>query len=339
MEKINLMNDYNMTAHPSVLDAIQEASGQRFPGYGADEECDAAAEIIRKMADRSDAEVFFFVGGTQTNLTALGSFLRPHEAVVAPGSAHIFVHETGAIESAGHKVLTTDFSDGKATPESVENVVKYHTDEHMVKPKLLYISQTTELGTVYSLSELTELRQLCDKYGLYLYIDGARLGCALSSSVCDFTLKDIASLADAFYIGGTKNGLLFGEALVICNPSLAPDFRYLMKQRGGLLSKGFLLGIQFQAIFKNDLYFELAKKANTMAASLSQKLSGAGIPMLLDTITNQVFPCVSEETLGRLEEHVLFERWPAYSEQGIPIRFVTTWQTTEEEIEAVLKLL
>ena len=333
------MNDYNMTAHPLVLDAIRQADGKQFPGYSMDEECSVATETILQMIGNPDAEVFFFVGGTQTNLTSIGSFLRPHEAVIAPGSAHIFVHETGAIEAAGHKVLTTDFVDGKATPESVESVVKFHTDEHMVKPKLLYISQTTELGTVYSLNELAELRKLCNKYGLYLYIDGARLGCALASSVCDFTLCDIASLADAFYIGGTKNGLLFGEALVICNPSLAPDFRYMMKQRGSLLSKGFLLGLQFQAILENNLYFELARKSNDMAASLTRKLQDASIPLLLNTVTNQVFPCVSEETLERLEERVLFERWPAYSEQGIPIRFVTTWQTTEAEIDAVLELL
>ena len=343
MEKINLMNDYNYTAHPRVLEAIRDAGGTRFTGYGTDEECAVVAELIRNLTGRPDAEVHFFTGGTQTNLTALGAFLRPHEAVIAPASAHIFMHETGAIEAAGHKVLTLPSSEnGKACPDGVEAVMDAHTDEHMVKPKLLYISQTTELGTVYTLDELMRLRSVCDKYGLYLYIDGARLGCALASSVCDFSLMDIAALADAFYIGGTKNGLLFGEALVICNPLLCPDFRYLMKQRGALLSKGFLIGIQFRAAFEggleSSLYLELARKANDMAALLTQKLVSAGVPMLTETMSNQVFPCVSEETLVRLEEAVLFERWPADRETGIPIRFVTTWQTTEDEIEEVAML-
>ena len=339
MDKINLMNDYNLTAHPLVTLAIQEADGRRFPGYGTDEETAAAIELIRKLTEKPDADVHFLAGGTQTNLTAIGAFLRPHEAVAAAGSAHIFMHETGAIEAAGHKVLTSDSSGGKVDPDGVEAVIKAHTDEHMVKPKLLYISQTTELGTVYSLSELTALRKICDKYGLYFYVDGARLGYALASSACDFSLHDLASLTDAFYIGGTKNGLLFGEALVICNQSLSPDFRYLMKQRGGLLSKGFLLGIQFRAILENGLYLDLAREANEKAAMFTRKLTEAGVPLLLGTVSNQVFPCVGEEVLTRLEERVLFERWHTRSDAGIPIRFVTTWQTTDEEIEAVLELI
>lgn len=339
MEKINLMNDYNLTAHPLVIDAILKADGRRFPGYGTDEETAAAIELIRKLTEKPDADVHFLTGGTQTNLTAIGAFLRPHEAVIAAGSAHIFMHETGAIEAAGHKVLTSDSYNGKVDPDGVEEILKAHTDEHMVKPKLLYISQTTELGTVYSLGELTALRKICDKYGLYFYVDGARLAYALASSSCDFSLNDLASLTDAFYIGGTKNGLLFGEALVICNPSLRPEFRYLIKQRGGLLSKGFLLGIQFRAILEDGLYLDLARKANEKAAMFTRKLTGAGIPFLLDTVSNQVFPCVGEDALTRLEERVLFERWSAYSDAGIPIRFVTTWQTTDEEIEAVLELI
>jgi len=340
MDKINLMNDYNYTAHPRVLDVIQRADGKRFPGYGTDEETEKAAALIRKWTDKPDADVHFLVGGTQTNQTAIGAFLRPHEAVIAPGSAHIFMHETGAIEAAGHKVLTMAFSgEGKADPNGIQIVLDSHTDEHMVKPKLLYISQATEFGTVYSRAELNELRKVCDRYGLFLYIDGARLGCALAADASGLSLADIASLSDAFYIGGTKNGLLFGEALVITNPALRLDFRYLMKQRGALLSKGFLLGIQFCAIFEDGLYFELARKANLSAALLSSGLEKAGVPLLTKTVTNQVFPCVPEETLRRLEERFLFERWPAYCETGVPIRFVTSWQTTEDEIEEALELI
>ena len=209
----------------------------------------------------------------------------------------------------------------------------------MVKPKLLFLSQATELGTVYTSGEMLSLRKVCDEYGMYLYIDGARLGNALESEACDAGLPALSSIADAFYIGGTKNGLLFGEALVICNKSLAPEFRYLMKQRGSLLAKGFLLGVQFRAILEDGLYFELARHANQAAARLSCGLREAGVPLLVGTASNQVFPCVGHDTLLRLEERVLFERWPAESETDTPIRFVTTWQTTEEEISAVLGLV
>jgi len=333
---INLMNDYNAVAHPRVLEALTGAAGRRFAGYGCDAETAAAAALVRELTDLPDADVHFLAGGTQTNLTAAGAFLRPHEAVIAPATAHVNVHETGAIEAGGHKVLTFPAGDGKATPEDVRAVIKAHTDEHMVKPKLLLLSQTTELGTVYTRAELGALRKACDEYGLYLYIDGARLGCALESDACDMNLKEFAGFGDAFYIGGTKNGLLFGEALVIRNPALKSDFRYLIKQRGGLLAKGFLLGIQFRAILEDGLYFELARQANRAAARLSQGLVSLGIPLLADTVSNQVFPIVDEAALRRLEERVLFERWGAGSGKGTPIRFVTTWQTTSEEIDAVL---
>ncbi len=366
MDKINLRNDYNHAAHPRVLEAISAASEKRFPGYGTDEECAVAAKIIRHLTGQADADVHFMVGGTQTNLTAIAAFLRPHEAVISMDSAHINIHETGAIEAAGHKILTipdaggagsgtSDFknttgagsnieavgkasTEGKADTESVRAIIESHTDEHMVKPKMLFISQATELGTVYTRAELHALRDVCDEYGLYLYIDGARLGCALTSESCDLTLQELASLADAFYIGGTKNGLLFGEALVIRNPALREDFRFLMKQRGGLLAKGFLLGIQFRALLEDGLYFELARQANEMAARLDAALRTHGIPMLTATVSNQVFPMVNKDQLRVIEEHFLFERWGGEAEQGTPIRFVTTWQTTDAEIQAISEL-
>jgi threonine aldolase len=360
------MNDYNYTAHPRVLEALQEAEGRRFVGYGDDEECAKAADLVRGLICRPDADVHFLPGGTQTNLTALGAFLRPHEAAIAPTGAHINVHETGAIEAVGHKILAVPAHEGKALAEDVRTVCELHNNEHMAKPKLLFVSQTTELGTVYTRAELLALREVCDEYGLLLYIDGARLGCSLAAgagaqpetgqaigteqeaiSKTGHSLKagvapglpELADIADAFYIGGTKNGLLFGEALVICNKGLTPEFRYLMKQRGGLLSKGFLLGIQFRAILEDGLYFELARRANAIAVQLSEGLRKAGIPLLTDTASNQVFPCVSDEALHRLEERVLFEVWERKGADGTPIRFVTTWRTTPEEIAAVLELV
>ena len=339
MDKINLMNDYNSAAHPNVLDAVREAADRRFPGYGTDEETAAAAEAIRQMIGRAVSDVHFLAGGTQTNLTAVSAFLRPHEAVISPACAHINVHETGAIEAVGHKIISVPAENGKANADDIRAVVEAHTDEHMVKPKMIMISQASELGTVYTRKELCALRDVCDKHRLYLYVDGARLGCALTSPACDISLGELASFADAFYIGGTKNGLLFGEALVVCNPELRADFRYITKQRGGLMAKGFLLGIQFRAILEDGLYFELARRANAMAGRLAAGLKEADIQLFAETETNQVFAFVDDEILSFFEEKILFEHWGPAGEEGTPIRFVTSWQTTEEEIDAVLELV
>ena len=335
---INLMNDYNQTAHPRVLEAIQAATGRRFSGYGTDEETAFAAETVRKLIGRSDADIHFLAGGTLTNLTALGAFLRPHEAVISPESSHIYMHETGAIEAVGHKILSFHAKDGKADAESVRAIASSHSNEHMVKPKLLFISQATELGTVYSHADLAALRKVCDEYGLFLYVDGARLANALVSPSCDYTLEDLTGYADAFYIGGTKNGLLFGEALVILNPLLKEEFRYLIKQRGGLLAKGFLLGLQFRALFEDGLWLELARHANDMAERLRQGLIAAGVTLLIENDINQVFLYARPDMMPHLEKHVLFEQWGREEAAGIPIRFVTSWATTEEEVETVLKL-
>jgi len=338
MEKINLMNDYNITAHPQILEAIIDATGKRFVGYGTDEETVAAVAAVRQLVGKPDADVHFLAGGTQTNLTAIGAFLRPHEAVISPASSHIYMHETGAIEASGHKIVNFLTPDGKADADSVRAIVLGHDNEHMVKPKLLFISQATELGTVYTRAELASLREVCDEYGLYLYIDGARLANALLSSYCDFSLEYIAEVADAFYIGGTKNGLLFGEALVIVNPSLRSDFRYMMKQRGGLLAKGFLLGIQFRVLLEDGLYIEQARHANDMANKLREGLLAAGISFFVHNDTNQVFLLAPTEKMPLLEERVSFERWGPEENGFVPIRFVTSWATTAEEIESVLEL-
>ena len=335
---INLMNDYNQTAHPRVLDAILGASGRRFVGYGTDEVCAEAAGAVRKLCGRPDAGVHFLVGGTQTNLTAISAFLRPHEAVVAPVSSHIYMHETGAIEAAGHRILNYPSADGKADIASIRALYEVHDNEHMVKPKLLFISQATERGTVYSRAEMAGLREFCDESGLYLYVDGARLANTLVAESCDLSLEELACFADAFYIGGTKNGLLLGEALVIVNPALQEDFRYLMKQRAAILAKGFLLGLQFRAYFEDGLWLELARHANGMATRLREGLRAAGISLFVDNDTNQVFLFAPKDKMPLLEKSVLFEQWAPEEAAGVPIRFVTSWATTEAEVDAVLEL-
>ena len=337
MEMLNFMNDYNQTAHPRILDAIFEAAGRRFTGYGTDDVTSEAVGIIRRLIGRPDADVHFLPGGTQTNMTAIGAFLRPHEAVIAAGSSHIYMHEAGAIEAAGHKILNFPAVNGKAVASSIREIIKSHDTEHMVKPKLLFISQATELGTIYSRAELAELRTVCDEYGLYLYVDGARLSNTLVSPSCDLELEDFCGFADAFYIGGTKNGLLLGEALVIVNPVLQEDFRFLMKQRGGLLAKGFLLGLQFRALLEDGLYLELARHANEMAGQLRKGLLDAGVKLFIDNDTNQVFLYARPDLMPLLEERILFEQWAPEEKDGVPIRFVTSWATTEEEVESLLK--
>ena len=337
---INLRNDYNSVAHPAVLDALRAEQDKRFSGYGTDERTEeAASAVLALFGNPAGVQVHFIPAGTLTNLIAISSFLRPHEAVIAPQSAHISLHETGAIEATGHKVLPVASRDGKLTPADISRVINTHTDEHMVKPRLVYLSQTTELGSVYTLPELEALRSVCDEHELLLYIDGARLASAVTSARCDFDLPQIAKLADAFYLGGTKAGLLFGEALVICNRQLQDDFRFLIKQRGGLLAKGFLLGIQFLALLKDELFLKLSKQANASAASLFEGLKLLGYDFAIETESNQVFPIIENTDLASLAECIEFEVWERLSDSRTSIRFVTTWQTTEAEIQKVLELM
>ena len=262
MYKYHFQNDYSEGAHPRILETLSKTNLIQQAGYGEDQFCLEAAELIRRAIDSPDADVHFVSGGTQANFTVLSSFLRPFESVIAVDSGHICVHETGAIESTGHKIHAVQGRDGKITPAEVQAVVTAHDDEHMVRPRAVYISQSTEVGTIYSASELRTLSAVCRALNLILYLDGARLGSALTSRSADLALPELAGLVDAFYIGGTKNGALLGEAIVINNPLLQPDFRYAIKQKGGLLSKGRLLGIQFLELFKDGLYFDLARHAN-----------------------------------------------------------------------------
>ncbi len=333
---ISFKNDYAEGAHPSILKALAETNLQQEEGYGEDSFCREAAVLIRKAVDRQDVDVHFLTGGTQTNLIGISAFLRPHEAAVAAESGHILVHETGAIEATGHKVISMPAVHGKLTPEAIQAAVDAHTDEHMVKPALVYISQTTEVGTVYSLAELEAIRAVCSRNRLLLFVDGARLGSALTARGADMTLPDLARLADAFYIGGTKNGALIGEAFIICNDALKTDFRFLMKQRGALLAKGRLIGIQFLELFRGDLYCELARHANDMAALLEAGLSALGVRFLVPSASNQLFPVLPNAVIDRLAQSYAFHVWAKEDDAHASIRLVTSWATEEATVRRLL---
>lgn len=329
-------NDYSEGAHPAIMEALVKAGSVQNDPYGKDTHSLHAAELIRGQIDCADADVHFMVGGTQTNLTAIASFLRPYEAAVCAKTGHINVHETGAVEATGHKAVVTASSDGKLTPDSVEQALRSHTDEHMVKPKLVYISDSTEIGTVYSKKELQNLSAFCRQNGLYLYLDGARLGSALTSG-SDLTLRDLPSLTDAFYIGGTKNGALLGEALVIVNPALMEDFRYMIKQRGAMLAKGMVVGVQFEVLFQDNLYFDLAAHANKMAEKLRKAITESGFTFLTDSPTNQIFPVLPDSLVEKLRENYDFELWEKWEDNTSVIRLVTSWATPESMVEKFIQ--
>ena len=330
-------SDYSAGAHPQILEALGATNFEHTDGYGEDQFTLNAAALIKKRIGKEEVDVHFMVGGTQTNLTAISAFLRPHEAVVSAKTGHICVHETGAIEATGHKVIHLPSEDGKVTPDQIDQCIIEHEDEHMVLPKLLYISNSTEIGTIYSKQELIALRQTLDRHHMYLYMDGARLGSALTSPVnTDLTLEDLPYLCDAFYIGGTKNGFLFGEALVIVNPTLKEDFRFIIKQKGGLLAKGRLLSIQFEVMFKNNLYFDLAKKTNDLAEILRKGIKENGYSFLVDSPTNQLFPILPNTLVEKLEENYFFYRWCPYDENNTVVRLVTSFTSTEDEIHKFL---
>ena len=291
-------NDYSEGAHPRVLQALADTNLDQTVGYGLDPRCVSAADTIRRLCAAPEAAVHFLVGGTQTNLLVIAALLRPYEAVIAAHTGHVNVHETGAIEATGHKVCTALSPDGKLTPALVESIVRAHSSEHMVLPRLVYISNTTEVGTVYTRAELADLRACCDRSGLLLYLDGARLGSALVSPASDLKLADLAALTHAFTIGGTKNGALFGEALVLSAPD--PHFRWQMKQRGAMLAKGRLLGLQFQALLEDELYFDLARHANTLAFRLRDGMAALGFPFPVPSPSNQQFSVLPNETVDRL---------------------------------------
>lgn len=340
---IRFDSDYMAGAHPEVLDALVRTNMELTAGYGNDPYTAEAKELIRKAVGCDDAEVMFLVGGTQTNATVIDGILARHEGVLAAESGHIAVHESGAIEASGHKVLTLPHYDGKVKAEDVEHfITEFYADDtyqHMVAPGMLYISQPTEYGTIYSLEELTELSNVCHNHDIPLYIDGARLGYALGAKEADFTLEDIARLADVFYIGGTKMGTLFGEAVVVTNRSLLKNLFPLVKQHGALLAKGRLLGLQFGAMFRDGLYERLGRHAVQLATRLREIFRTAGYEIVIESPTNQQFVRLPNSVIDTLRQSASFDYWgPRGKDQSI-VRFVTSWATTEQDIDELERLV
>lgn len=339
MSKILFQCDYNEGAHPKILERLAQTNMEQTVGYGEDAYCAQAAEKIRKARGDESLAVHFLVGGTQTNMTVIDSALRSYQGVLCAVSGHINVHETGAVESCGHKVLGLPSEDGKITAKQVADACELHKNnesrEHEVQPKMVYISNPTELGTIYSKAELTELSQTCQQYGLYLFLDGARLGYGLAAPDNDLTMQDIAALCDVFYIGGTKVGALFGEAVVIRNEELKKDFRYFIKQKGGMLAKGRLLGIQFDTLFTDDLYMEISKHAILLAEKLRTIFEKKGYPYLVPNRTNQIFVIVPDADLEELGKQFEFDENGRVDESHRAVRFCTSWATKEDSVEAL----
>ncbi len=337
---IRFENDYAEGAHSAILAKLAETNLEQTPGYGMDAHCDAARELIRRECGTPDADVHFLVGGTQANAVMLASLLRPHQGAVSPETGHIAVHETGAIEATGHKVLPLpSAADGKITASRVHALHRAHyadeAHEHMVQPGAVYISFPTECGTVYTKEELADLAATCRECGLPLVIDGARMGYGVAA--CGVTLRDVAACADMFSIGGTKVGALFGEAVVVTNETLRRDFRYGMKQRGGMLAKGRLLGIQFETLFTDGLYWEISRHAVTLAMRIRRAFEEKGVPLRYDSPTNQQFPILSGEALAKFRDRYAFSLWEQRDDGCAVARFCTSWATREEHVEALIR--
>ncbi len=327
-------NDYSEGAHPRILEQMIKANLEQNLGYGEDIHCKNAANHIKELLDRKDIDIHFIPGGTQANLLMISASLRPHQCVISADTGHINVHETGAIEASGHKVVAVPTRDGKLTPEMIKDVLNYHTDEHMVQPKMVYISNSTELGTIYNKSELSALSKICKQEDLILFLDGARLGSALTSNMNDLDITDIANLVDAFYIGGTKNGALLGEALIICNDKLKKDFRYIIKQRGALMAKGFVIGVQFEVLFEDELFYELAHHANDMAGKLAGILKEKDYTFYVPPCTNQLFPILPNKIIDQLFEDFHFSIQKKIDDDNSLVRLVTSWATVPKSIDA-----
>ncbi len=327
-------NDYSEGAHPRILEALVESNLEQDEGYGEDRFSIRAVELLKQKIKRDDIDIHFLTGGTQTNLIAISAFLKPHEAAIAANTGHILVHEAGSVEATGHKVISIEVKNGKLNQEHIKAVLDAHTDEHMVKPKLVYISNPTEIGSIYTKLELEKISSFCHGNNLILFVDGARLGSALCAAENDLELSDLGRLCDAFYIGGTKNGALLGEALVICKDSLKEDFRFHMKQKGALLAKGKVLGIQFLELFRDELYFDLARHANRMADLLRKNIASMGYKFLTDSPSNQIFPILPNHVIRGLEEKYSFYVWSKVDEDSSSIRLVTSWATREDAVLA-----
>lgn len=331
--------DYAEGCHPSILAALAASNDEQTPGYGLDPHCDHARAMIREACQAPDADVHFLVGGTQANTTVIAAALRPHQGALCASTGHINCHETGAVEATGHKVLSLPSDDGKMTADQIETAWQLHwndsTHEHIVQPGLVYLSHPTENGTTYSLDELTAISQVCRRRGLILFLDGARLAYGLAAQP-DLTLPDIARLCDVFYIGGTKAGALFGEAVVITKPELKPDFRYFIKQHGGMLAKGRLLGIQYECLMAHGLYFDLGRHAVELAMKLRRIFEEKGFPLRYDSPTNQQYPILPDDMLAKLEPKYAFSFWEKTDETHTAVRVCTSWHTTEAQVDELI---
>ena len=334
-----LKNDYSQGCHPKLLEALTQTNLEATSGYGIDPYCDQAAARIRETFACPQADVHFLVGGTPANLILIDHALRSYEAALTVSTGHIAVHEASSVEATGHEVLTYPAQDGKVTPAIIEQALIDNPDEHTATPGLVYISDATEIGTINTTAELEALHACCQAHGLYLYLDGARLGTALTSPENDLRPQDLPRLTDAFYIGGTKNGAMFGEAMVLVNDQLKRHFRSSMKQHGGILAKGRLLGVQFSALFEDGLWFQLATHANQQAKALQDGLIAKGVPLMVQSPTNQLFPIFSNRQIQQLSEHFAFEVWGPWDETHSVIRLVTSWATTPETVSAFLQAI
>ena len=333
MAKYSFKNDYSQGAHLAILDVLYRTNLDQEEGYGKDGFCDKAIKEIRKKIENHNADIHFVSGGTQANLIVISSILKPYESIISANTGHIAIHEAGAIESTGHKINTIHSENGKLNPHIIKPVLDFHEDEHMVKPKAVFISNSTEIGTIYTKQELEELSVFCRKNNLYLYLDGARLGSALTSEYNNLTISELSRLVDVFYIGGTKNGALLGEAIVIINARLKENFRFYLKQKGALLAKGRILGIQFLELFKNELFFELAKHANLMASKLANGIKKLGYDFLADPVSNQIFPIFPNELIEKLGTKYEFYVWKKIDYNKSVIRLITSWATKEELVD------
>ncbi len=337
---IRFESDYTQGATPEIIAGLAETNLEMTPGYGTDKYCVSAARKIRSEIGVADADVHFLVGGTQTNMLFISSVLRPHQGVMCAKTGHINVHETGAIEATGHKVISLESFDGTITAEQVRQTLDAHysdeTHEHIVQPAMVYISFPTENGTLYSKAQLTELSELCRERDIPLYLDGARLGYGLMSEKNDLSLKDIAYLCDAFYIGGTKVGALFGEALVITDDRYKKDFRYMEKQKGAMLAKGRLLGLQFDTLFTDGLYYKISSHAAHLAEKIRAAFEEKNIRLYYDSPTNQQFPVLTDYEMNKLSEDFVFSFWCKDGDKNV-VRFCTSWATKKEDVDYLIE--
>jgi len=338
--KFSFKNDYSEGCHPNILQSLLLNNTDQQAGYGEDQYSLQAKELIKERIKSPASEIYFVSGGTQANLIVISSLLKPYQCVISASTGHILNNEAGAIEATGHKVLGIETQDGKISPSDIIPILENHSNvPHQVMPKLVYISNSTELGTIYQAKELEILSAFCKEHQLYLFMDGARLGHGLTAEISDLTIEKVAELTDIFYLGGTKNGALIGEAIVINNPAIQEDFGFNIKQKGALLAKGRLLGIQFLELMKNDLYFDLAKHANQQAMKMKNTMAEKGVQFLSDTYTNQIFPVISNEMIEILSEKFEFYVWKKIDEKYSAIRLITSWNTSDEAVDSFNEMI